>query len=555
MASPLIIIEAPGKVAPLASLLEHTPLSGVRIFATQGRLFDLDPEAIGLQPGTLTPLYTHALHPRRLDQLRLLLANTSHVLLATDNDSEGELIAAHALQLIQTEYPGLPCRRLHVPHMTRTAWLTALKTPGVLEEDRLLVAQSRRALDRLLGYGFGARGDNPRLSRIQLPALAHLHTPEAPAAWQLFHEAATPDAMGLAWLSLGFPAGQDAEAQALFLQLGQLPVPQLQFVTEQKGREEPPLLTGPDALLLIAEATDQPVSLVDTHLQQLYEQGQISYPRTDSTHLSPDRERALQQMAQFYSLPRDKNGLQLAAQREPGLEGAHEALTPLMPGPDRATPLHSLGPKDQCLAVLRDLTLKAVGGPIETQTREYRLDMNAPQNQPWIRALPAQAPQFRWRVLRRQQTRYKLPAEKPMERLDRRLRCKRQGRAWLRRVPDDQRTLETLIRLGLGRPSTAAFHARRLAEDALESNGMLKASQLQRLADAQAIAPALLRADAAEAAETRLYQPGPLARRVTDAAACLGLTPEMLDAACREVPAPAFPRSGFTPGRELPMEG
>lgn len=554
MPTPLVIIEAPGKVATLTTLLEDTALAGARVFATQGRLLDLDPDGPGVDAVTFAPLYTHPLHPRRIEQLRQILASTSRVWLATDNDSEGELIAAHAIQIIREVRPDLPCERLRVPHLTRAAWVAALKAAGPLQEDKVRVATSRRALDRLLGFGFGARGDNPRLSRIQIPALAHLSRPDAPAAWQLFHEAPAPDGMGAAWLSLGFAAGQEVEAQALFGQLGQLPPPQLVLVKETAGQEQPPLLTGPEALLLIAEATDQPVALVDTHLQRLYEQGKVSYPRTDSTHLSPERERALQQMAQFYGVPRRKDGLQLAAQREPGLEGAHEALTPLNEGPDRAAPLHSLGPQDQCLAVLRDLTLRAAGGHIETRTREYRLDMNAPANQAWTRALPAQAPHFRWRVVLRQQSHYRLPPEKPMDRLGRRLHSRQLGRAWLRRVPDDQRTLETLIQLGLGRPSTAAFHARRLAEDALEANGLLKASQIQRLSEAEAISPHLLDASAAVAAEDRLYQSGSLTERITEAAAAIGISRAQLEAACRPLPAPPFPRPGFTPGRELPMD-
>jgi DNA topoisomerase-1 len=86
---------------------------------------------------------------KKVAELRKLLAGADELLLATDEDREGEAIAWHLLEVLK---PKVPARRMVFHEITREAIERALEeTRGV--DDRLVDAQeSRRILDRLYGY-------------------------------------------------------------------------------------------------------------------------------------------------------------------------------------------------------------------------------------------------------------------------------------------------------------------------------------------------------------------------------------------------------------------
>ncbi|HLY86053.1 MAG TPA: DNA topoisomerase, partial [Gaiellaceae bacterium] len=82
-------------------------------------------------------------------QLRKQLADADELLLATDEDREGEAIAWHLLEVLQ---PKVPVRRMVFHEITRDAIERALGETRAVDERLVDAQESRRILDRLYGY-------------------------------------------------------------------------------------------------------------------------------------------------------------------------------------------------------------------------------------------------------------------------------------------------------------------------------------------------------------------------------------------------------------------
>jgi DNA topoisomerase-1 len=86
---------------------------------------------------------------KKVSELRRLLAGSDELLLATDEDREGEAIAWHLLQVLK---PKVPVRRMVFHEITRDAIERALGTPREVDQRLVDAQETRRILDRLYGY-------------------------------------------------------------------------------------------------------------------------------------------------------------------------------------------------------------------------------------------------------------------------------------------------------------------------------------------------------------------------------------------------------------------
>jgi DNA topoisomerase I len=159
--STLVIVESPTKARTISNYLP----SGYRVEASMGHVRDLPssadevpPEYKGQPWATLAvnvendfePLYIIPKKKSKVVQdLKKALAQASELILATDEDREGESISWHLLQLLQ---PKVPTKRMVFHEITREAIQKALKDCRDIDGDLVHAQETRRILDRLVGY-------------------------------------------------------------------------------------------------------------------------------------------------------------------------------------------------------------------------------------------------------------------------------------------------------------------------------------------------------------------------------------------------------------------
>ena len=157
----LVIVESPAKAKTIAGYLGD----GYVVESSIGHIRDLPnraadiPAAVKKEPWArlgvnvddeFEPLYV--VDPdkkKKVDELKRELKSSDELLLATDEDREGEAIAWHLLEVLK---PKVPVKRMVFHEITREAIERALGETRDID-DRLVDAQeTRRILDRLYGY-------------------------------------------------------------------------------------------------------------------------------------------------------------------------------------------------------------------------------------------------------------------------------------------------------------------------------------------------------------------------------------------------------------------
>jgi DNA topoisomerase-1 len=157
----LVIVESPAKAKTIAKYLGK----GYEVLASVGHIRDLPegaseiPEAYRGQPWArlavnvddgFAPIYV--VSPRKkktVTELKRALKDADELLLATDEDREGEAIAWHLLEVLQ---PKVPVRRMVFHEITKEAIQESLANTRDLDFDLVDAQETRRIVDRLVGY-------------------------------------------------------------------------------------------------------------------------------------------------------------------------------------------------------------------------------------------------------------------------------------------------------------------------------------------------------------------------------------------------------------------
>jgi DNA topoisomerase I len=294
---------------------------------------------------------------KKVSELKKLLASSDELLLATDEDREGEAIAWHLLQVLD---PKVPVRRMVFHEITRDAIDRALGETRDVDQRLVDAQETRRILDRLYGYEISPvlwKKIMPRLSagRVQSVATRLVVQRErerrafVPAQWWDIEATFDPESFAARLVTVdgkrvaqGRDFGPDGKARSDDLvQLDESGARGLAERLESSSftvgrverkpyvrRPSPPFMTS----TLQQEASRKLRFTAQTTMrvaQRLYENGYITYMRTDSTTLSESALKAARaQAAELFGAEYVPAKPRQYERKVKNAQEAHEAIRP-----------------------------------------------------------------------------------------------------------------------------------------------------------------------------------------------------------------------------------
>ena len=157
----LVIVESPAKAKKIAGFLGDDYI----VKASMGHIRDLPSSAkeipaelkkeswstLGVNvENDFDPLYVISPDRKKLiAELKDSLKKVRELVLATDEDREGESIGWHLVQVLK---PSVPVSRMVFSEITKPAILEAIKNTRQLDENLVQAQETRRVVDRLYGY-------------------------------------------------------------------------------------------------------------------------------------------------------------------------------------------------------------------------------------------------------------------------------------------------------------------------------------------------------------------------------------------------------------------
>ena len=369
MGKSLVIVESPAKARTIAGYLGD----GFVVESSIGHVRDLPqkaaeiPAALKKEPWArlgvnvdqdFEPLYVETPDKKKkISELKKELRGADELLLATDEDREGEAIAWHLVQVLR---PKVPVRRMVFHEITRDAIRNALDDMREIDQRLVDAQETRRILDRLYGYEVSPvlwKKVMPRLSAGRVQSVATRLVVERERERMRFVAASYWDVLGIfepgafeARL-VGLDGARVAQGRD-FRDDGRPRSQQLVVLDEERARrlagelagrpftvksvEEKPYTRRPAAPFrtstLQQEASRKLRFSSQTTMrlaQRLYENGHITYMRTDSVNLSESALAAARaHAAQAYgpeTVPPEARRYQRAVANA---QEAHEAIRP-----------------------------------------------------------------------------------------------------------------------------------------------------------------------------------------------------------------------------------
>ena len=350
MAGSLVIVESPAK----AKTIHHYLGSGYVVKASMGHVCDLPPKKLGVDiKNDFQPTYQVIPEKKKLVvELKKAAREAERVILAADPDREGEAICWHLSQLIKDDNSNVFRAVFH--EVTRDAVQAAFEKPGAVDRNLIDAQQTRRILDRLVGYLISPLlwkkiGKGLSAGRVQSVALRLICEREkeikafkAEEYWTLtaLLRAQNPPEFkaGLAKVD-GRKVRLKNEAQA---REAQTDCEQAAFVLrkvtvrEKRKTPAPPFITS----TLQQEAfriLHYPVKKTMSVAQRLYEglnvgeagqTGLITYMRTDSTRVSDQAAAAAREYIEQVFLPAYVPAKPHVFKNPKKSQDAHEAIRP-----------------------------------------------------------------------------------------------------------------------------------------------------------------------------------------------------------------------------------
>ena len=333
----LVIVESPAKAKTIEKFLGED----YKVMSSYGHIRDLKKRELSIDDTTLEPEYEIPDEKKKVvNDLRNQAKKAAQVWLASDEDREGEAISWHLCEVLGLDQE--KTKRIVFHEITKPAILEAIEHPRTLDMNLVNAQQARRVLDRLVGFKLSPvlwRKVKPSLSAGRVQSVAVRLIVERERELQAFKSETYYSVGGIfavtnddgsasevkATLSQRFKTQHEAEQ---FLEKCKDAVFTVKSVQKkpQKRTPAPPFTTS----TLQQEAARKlgfTVSQTMMVAQHLYENGRITYMRTDSVNLSglcinASKEKITELYGAAYSKVRQYHTSSKGAQE------AHEAIRP-----------------------------------------------------------------------------------------------------------------------------------------------------------------------------------------------------------------------------------
>ena len=302
----LVVVESPAKARTIEKYLGP----GYRVLASYGHIRDLPAKDGSVDPDADFAMQweTYADKARQLKAIADEAKKAESLILATDPDREGEAISWHVQEVLQKR-KALPAHveRVTFNAITKSAVTEAMLRPRALDEDLIDAYRARRALDYLVGFTLspvlwrklpGAKS----AGRVQSVALRLIVDREREIelfrAQEYWSVSATMEADGTEFLArlvrfngekidrLTIGDQGTAEAAKRAVEQGRFTVASVE--TKPLARNPPPPFTTSTLQQEAARKLGLSASRTMRLAQDLYEDGAITYMRTDGVQMAPE---------------------------------------------------------------------------------------------------------------------------------------------------------------------------------------------------------------------------------------------------------------------------
>lgn len=333
----LVIVESPAKAKTIEKFLGND----FKVMSSYGHIRDLKKKEMSIDTKTLEPEYEIPEEKEKLvKELKSNAKNAEKVWLASDEDREGEAISWHLCEVLGLDEE--KTNRIVFHEITKPAILEAIEHPRHLNMNLVNAQQARRVLDRLVGFKLSPvlwRKVKPALSAGRVQSVAVRLIVEREREIQNFKSEPFYSVSGI--FAITNADGSQTEVKALlgtrfktheeveqFLEKCKEATYIVENVSKKPLKRTPaPPFTTSTLQQEAARKLGFTVSQTMMVAQHLYENGHITYMRTDSVNLSglcinASKEVITSLYSEEYSKPRQYHTSSKGAQE------AHEAIRP-----------------------------------------------------------------------------------------------------------------------------------------------------------------------------------------------------------------------------------
>ena len=333
MSKNLVIVESPAKAKTIQKYLGKD----FEVKSSFGHIRDLPKKGMGIDLQTFTPDYEVSSDKKKIvSELKEAAKKAETIWLASDEDREGEAIAWHLAQELKLNDKNT--KRIVFHEITKNAILKAVENPRKIDENLVNAQQARRVLDRIVGFEMSPvlwKKVKTGLSAGRVQSVAVRLIVEREHEIRDFVPTSSYKIEGVfqnkakqnipAKLKKDFASENEAEK---FLELSKNTEFKVLNIEVKPGSRSAsaPFTTS----TLQQEASNKLGYGVTTTMrvaQRLYEEGYITYMRTDSVNLSQEainaaKQHIIKEFGENYSKPRNYTTKSSSAQE------AHEAIRP-----------------------------------------------------------------------------------------------------------------------------------------------------------------------------------------------------------------------------------